>query len=205
MYSLSYLLLQKLAQLCLTQCSTFLCTFSSYQAAQSQLVSHLIMQRLFGDRVFTCLATIIQCMSAFVVIWLTLMNLIKREPVAKTSAARACALESSWSLMYQTVPVENECKPSWNTLRDLRRRRYLTSSAALPCSTPPPGPSHRWAVQSRESVVEQENTKEKSNRFFTLKLLKVTRIGRQPRISGPVVNRANCSKWRKVASQDLKV
>ena len=49
-------------------------------------------------------------MSAFVVIWLTLMNLIKREPVAKTSAARACALESSWSLMYQTVPVENECE-----------------------------------------------------------------------------------------------
>ena len=122
-----------------------------------------------------------------------------RERTCRKNFCSSCRCSRVFLVQAQCIKLA--CKASWNTLRDLRKRRYLTSSAALPCSTPPPGPSHRWAVQSRENVVEQENTKEKSNRFFTLKLLKVTRIGRQPRISGPVVNRANCSKWRRVTSK----
>ena len=39
------------------------------------------------------------------------------------------------------------------------------------------------------------------NQCLTLKLMNVTRIGRQPRISGPVVNRANCTKSAAVTSK----
>ena len=88
------------------------------------------------------------------------------------------------------------CIRNLNTLRDLRRRRYLTSSAALLCSTPPPGPSIKW-----DSITRWKARWKMGDQCFTLKLMNVTRIGRQPRISGPVVNRANCTKSAAVTSK----
>ena len=88
------------------------------QLAQSYLVSYLIMHRLFGDRVFTW-TTINQDLSTGCIVeqgvcWeinfqpqrlsnksilhlqQRFLYLIERGPVAKISAARACALEFSW-------------------------------------------------------------------------------------------------------------
>ena len=50
---------------------------------------------------------------------------------------------------------------------------------------------------TRPLLSEWRMLKNWNGRCFTLKLSKVTRIGRQPLISGPVVNRANWSKSRK--------
>ena len=83
-----------------------------------------------------------------------------------------------------------------NTWKDLQRRRCSTSWAILPCSARPLGPSRRTNVDKCWQSLTKGNTRWEKG-FPTLKLWKVTRIGLQPRISGPVVKRAD---WKKDAN-----
>ena len=135
-------------------------------------------------------------------------------PVVKISAARSCALEFSWFALsshyvvkifpWQIIELGTAVicccflcivEIPWEIFRDVDIWPLEQLGLA----------QHIFAVlhvrfndeMTRPLLSEWRMLKNWNGRCFTLKLSKVTRIGRQPLISGPVVNRANWRKSRK--------
>ena len=92
-----------------------------------------------------------------------------RERTCRKNFCSSCRCSRVFLVQAQCIKLA--CKASWNTLRDLRRRRYLTSSAASPSPTPPPGPEHSVSRSITRKGGRTGKHLEKTNKKSDLKVV----------------------------------